>query len=242
MSWRGDPRDRESDTGRGTAPEAGAVGLDEDPTERFPVRQDTFEVRADTTDEPRRFTPFLAAAAAVGVVAVLALLVVVLSGGGGPPGSPPGSRGSLGQDLAASLGTTDRVARPSGDDESPGTALPPFSDIVCSEPVDGFAARQSLIEAFRDECDSAMDTVLSAEAIDPTQVLEAAWAYRVQDAAAPAAGPLGEVYLVLEGERRVRFYLVSFDADTGAAVIAGRFTRVREISPTVVFRWSRDAV
>lgn len=243
MSWRGDP---------------GETPPDEDPTERFPVRHDTYEAPSGTyhapsaADEPRRFTPLLAAAAAVAVVAVLVLLVVVLSAGDAPPGSPVAPLGASGEEPAGSLGTALRDARPSDGDEAQGFAPPPFSDIVCTEPVDGFAARPVLIQAFRQECVAALDAVLTAESIDPAQVIEAAWAYRVQEigapdagapaAEAPAAGPLGEIYLVLEGERRVRFYLVSFDPETGAAVLAGRFTRVREIGPTVVFRWSRDAV
>ncbi len=201
-----------------------------------------YDADAGSMEEPRRFTPLLAAAAAVAVVAVLALLVVVLSAGGDPARSPIAGSGPPGQPTGA-LGTAEGDASLTGSDGSPAIGLPPLAEIVCKDPVDGFArARASLIQAFREECASALDAVLATEGIDPVQVIEAAWAYGVDDTGAQGAGPLSEVYLVLEGERRVRFYVVSLDPEAGDALVVGGMARVRQIGETVVFRWSRDAV
>ncbi len=195
-----------------------------------PVDEQTYGVPSGPSEEPRRFTPILMAAAVVAAIGGIAIVAIFLSGAGAPSASPTprggsGAVPSVGGSAPPASGAVPSGAATFGPDELVAS--------LCAAPVPTFAETDpAVIEALRVSCSGATAAVLATGNIDPATVLEAGWGQ--PETPSPSSG--GEVFIAVDGERRVRRYVASLDVSSGT-FSAVRLKRVRVIPDDVVFRW-----
>lgn len=196
-----------------------------------PVDEQTYGVPSAPSEEPRRFTPILMAAAVVAAIGGIAIVAIFLSGAGAPSASPTarGGSGAVPSVGGSAPPGSGAVACGGGQTFGPDEVVAS----LCAAPVPTFAETDpAVIEALRVSCSGATAAVLATGDIDPDAVLEAAW--RRPETPSPSSG--GEVFVTIDGERRVRRYVASLDVSSGT-FSAVRLKRVRAIPDDVVFRW-----
>ncbi len=193
-------------------------------------------------DDGKRPTPVLVIAAVIGALAIVLIAVVAFTGGHSSP-SPtprPTPSGPVGSATPKPSTTPTTSASPSGGATNPPSGVDAFATEVCATPVAPFdQVSETLVAGFREYCLSSVAAVLTDESIDTTSVAGAGWAFTVGDPGAKGGAAVSRVFLDLDGESRVRSYLVTHGA-SGAATIVGNYAKVRKIAdPQLVFSWTR---